>query len=57
MLEGIGITGQGEKNLFNGILQVFNLVTAYFGALTVDKFGRRTLFLTSAAGMCLSYMM
>lgn len=57
VLNGIGITGQGEKNLFNGILQVYNLATAYFGALTVDRFGRRPLFLTSAAGMCLSYMM
>lgn len=31
--------------------------TAIFGALTVDRFGRRFLFLTSAAGMCLSYTM
>lgn len=43
------------QNLINGILQVYNLATAYIGALVVDKAGRRTLFLTSAAGMCASY--
>jgi hypothetical protein len=41
--------------LINGILQVYNLGTAYMGALVVDKAGRRVLFLTSTAGMCVSY--
>lgn len=56
VLEGIGITSQGQKTLLNGILQVYNLATAYGGALTVDRFGRRRLFLVSTAGMCVSYM-
>ena len=51
VLKGVGITGQGQQNLFNGILQVWNLGTAYLGALVVEKAGRRTLFLTSTAGM------
>lgn len=55
-LDGIGIRSTGQKNLINGILQVYNLATAYLGALVVDKAGRRVLFLTSTAGMCVSYM-
>jgi hypothetical protein len=51
VLDGIGIRTQGQQTLLNGILQVYNYGTAIVGALTVDKAGRRTLFLTSAAGM------
>jgi MFS family permease len=52
VLNGIGITGQGEQLLINGILQIYNYATAIVGALVVDKAGRRTLFLVSTAGMC-----
>jgi hypothetical protein len=55
VLDGIGITSEFDKNLFNGILQIYNLGTAYMGALVVERAGRRTLFLTSTAGMCLTY--
>jgi len=56
VLRGIGITGEYEQNLLNGCLQIYNLATAIVGALTVEKAGRRVLFLTSTGGMCLSYM-
>jgi hypothetical protein len=56
VLRGIGITGEYEQNLLNGCLQIYNLFTAVLGALVVEKAGRRTLFLTSTAGMCMSYM-
>ena len=55
VLDGIGIKTEGQQTLLNGILQVYNYGTAIIGALTVDKAGRRVLFLTSAAGMCASY--
>ena len=53
---GVGIKTEGQQTLLNGILQVYNYAGAILGALVVDKTGRRFLFLTSAAGMCLSYM-
>jgi sugar porter (SP) family MFS transporter len=56
-LDGIGIRSQGQQTLLNGILQIYNYGTAIIGALTVDKAGRRVLFLTSTAGMCASYLM
>jgi len=56
-LAGVGITSQGQKNLINGILQLWNVLTAYGGALVVDRTGRRPLWLTSAAGMCVAYAM
>lgn len=55
VLDGIGITSEFDKNLFNGILQIYNLGTAYMGALVVERAGRRVLFLTSTAGMCITY--
>lgn len=56
VLNGVGITGEFEQNLYNGCLQIFNLITAMTGALVVERAGRRTLFLISTAGMCLTYM-
>lgn len=56
VLNGIGIRSQGHQTLINGILQVYNLFWAYAGALCVDRLGRRFLFLTSTAGMCLSFV-
>lgn len=55
-LNGIGYRSQSKQTLINGILQVWNLGTAYFGALMVDKAGRRVLWLTSVGGMTLVYM-
>ena len=57
VLNTIGITDVYDQTLINGLLQVFNFLVAVFcGALLVDRLGRRTLFLTSTAGMLVAYM-
>ena len=56
VLDGIGIKDEFSQTLFNGILQIYNLGTAYLGALVVDRTGRRFLWLTSAGGMCIAYV-
>ncbi|WVQ93819.1 hypothetical protein IAU59_000897 [Kwoniella sp. CBS 9459] len=56
-LNGIGIRSAGQQTLINGILQVWNLGTAYLGALLVDKAGRRPLWLVSVGGMLVTYTM
>ena len=40
-----------EQLLINAILQMWSFFWASFGAFTVERFGRRTLFLSSVAGM------
>lgn len=55
VLNGIGITSTSHQTLINGILQIYNYFWAIVGALTVDMVGRRFLFLTSTAGMCLFF--
>ncbi|OAK96923.1 general substrate transporter [Phaeosphaeriaceae sp. SRC1lsM3a] len=57
VLNTIGITKAKEQTRINGILQITNWLAAIFaGAMMVDRLGRRTLFLTSTGGMCVSYV-
>lgn len=55
VLDTIGITDSDTQTLINGLLQVFNFVTAGSAAL-VDRLGRRPLFLWSALGMLISFI-
>ncbi|KAI0956155.1 hypothetical protein AcV7_006631 [Taiwanofungus camphoratus] len=55
VLEGVGIMNPGTKAAINGGLQVWNLCAAMSGALLVDRFGRRTLFIFSNIGMLISF--
>ncbi|KAG7693935.1 hypothetical protein KL929_004036 [Ogataea haglerorum] len=56
VLDTIGITSSDMQSLINGLLQIFNLLAAVTGALVVDRFGRRSLFLFSGIGMLISYI-
>ena len=56
VLKTVGITDTYRQTLISGCLQVWNLILAVSGTLTVDFFGRRILFLTSCVGMLVSYI-
>ena len=57
VLKQVGITDPTQQSLLNGGLQIFNMLSAMFcGAMLVDRLGRRTLFLWSAGGMCITYV-
>ncbi|ORY11750.1 general substrate transporter [Clohesyomyces aquaticus] len=47
ILDSIGIKDQETQTLINGILTIWNLVTSLGFSLLVNKFRRRTMFLTS----------
>lgn len=56
VLNSAGITGVTEQTLINGFLQVWNLIWAVGAAFSVDRLGRRMLFLASALIMGFSYV-
>jgi MFS family permease len=52
---GAGITQQNRKLALTAGRTILDLSTSICAALTVDKFGRRPLFLVSACGMVLAF--
>ena len=54
-MKSIGITNPRDQALFNGGLTIWCFLVALAFAFKVDKFGRRTLFLTAAVGMPASF--
>ncbi|KAJ5308615.1 hypothetical protein N7508_003994 [Penicillium antarcticum] len=56
VLDTVGIKDSDTQTLINGLLQIFNFITAGSAALLVDRLGRRTLFLWSAVGMLVSFV-
>ncbi|KAL6245286.1 hypothetical protein RBB50_008061 [Rhinocladiella similis] len=54
VLNQIGITDSDTQLIINGCITIFNMTVATGMAFTVDKFGRRPLFLTATFGMCLA---
>jgi hypothetical protein len=55
VLESIGITNPTIVLLINGLLAIWNFAWAVATSFSVERIGRRTLFLTSTAGILLSY--
>ena len=56
VLETVGITSVTQQTLISGCLQIWNLLFAVGAAFSVDKLGRRMLFLASATTMLISYI-
>ncbi|KAL4904289.1 hypothetical protein BDW74DRAFT_154574 [Aspergillus multicolor] len=56
VLDTVGIKDTDTQTLINGLLQIFNFIAALSAALFVDRLGRRTLFLWSALGMLVSFV-
>lgn len=57
VLRTVGITSVTHQTLIAGLLQVWNLIFASAAALSVDKLGRRPLFLASASIMLVAYIL
>ncbi|KAM0326608.1 hypothetical protein ACHAQA_006477 [Verticillium albo-atrum] len=56
VLQTVGITSVTNQTLISGCLQIWNLIFAVLAAVSVDKVGRRPLFLLSSSGMLVSYI-
>ncbi|KAH7001013.1 sugar transporter [Ilyonectria destructans] len=57
VLETVGITSVTDQTLISGCLQVWNLILAVGAAASVDRVGRRFLFLLSSVGMLVSFVL
>lgn len=55
ILNSVGITDSRDQALINGGLQIWSLLVAVVMALTVDKLGRRFLFLFAGVGMLITF--
>ncbi|KAF4556055.1 Sugar (and other) transporter-like protein 38 [Elsinoe fawcettii] len=55
ILDSVGLTDSYDQALINGGLQLWSFFVAVGMALTVDKLGRRKLFLTAGVGMLVTF--
>ncbi|GMG55554.1 unnamed protein product [Ambrosiozyma monospora] len=56
VLESVGMTELDQKLLVNVGIQIFNYFISLIVAFTVDRFKRKTMFLTSVAIMLITYI-
>ncbi|KAK0388797.1 hypothetical protein NLU13_5040 [Sarocladium strictum] len=56
VLQTIGITSVTDQTLISACLQIWNLLWAIGAAASVERLGRRVLFITSASIMLVSYI-
>ncbi|RAL08766.1 putative MFS sugar transporter [Aspergillus homomorphus CBS 101889] len=57
VLRSVGIESSVQITLLTSGLAIWNLILAFSAALNVERFGRRTLFFVSTAGMLVSYIL
>ncbi|KAK7018306.1 MFS domain-containing protein [Favolaschia claudopus] len=57
VLSDIGITNPTTQLLLNGILSIWSLICALTASSTVERFGRRVLFISSACLMTVCFTM
>ncbi|GAA5854758.1 hypothetical protein JCM5353_007620, partial [Sporobolomyces roseus] len=55
VLNTIGVSRAKDQTMVNGILNIYNLILALFGALTCERFGRRKLWIYATGGMLVAY--
>ncbi|KAH6995391.1 general substrate transporter [Ilyonectria destructans] len=56
ILDQIGMTSPKQKTLINALLNVWNWVVAFTAAFITPKVGRRTIFLVSALGVNVTFI-
>ena len=56
VLNSVGVTSVTDQTLINACLNVWNLLWAVAAATSVDRLGRRVLFLASSILMCCSFV-
>ncbi|CVK86008.1 related to hexose transporter protein [Fusarium mangiferae] len=54
-LKLVGITSSSAIAGINGGMAIWSLMWAYAGAMSAERLGRRTLWITGTAGMCVAY--
>lgn len=57
VLSTVGITSVTDQTLINGCLQIWSLIAACTGAMSVERWGRRPLLLLSCAIMLVSFIL
>lgn len=55
VLRSVGITDSKTQLIINGCTQVWSFLCASTSCLLVDRFNRRSMFISAAAGMLVSY--
>ncbi|KAF5976536.1 hexose transporter [Fusarium coicis] len=54
-LKLVGITSSSAIAGINGGMAIWSLIWAYAGAMSAERLGRRTLWITGTVGMCVAY--
>ncbi|KAL5335119.1 putative MFS hexose transporter [Aspergillus crustosus] len=56
ILDQIGMTTERDKTLINACLNIFNWVVAFLSAFVIPRVGRRSIFLVSAVGVNVTFL-